>query len=238
MGQVAGKTSKPILVEQAKMSKTDTAVLDQLRTTLKETGNVVTFRPLKGSHLNKDRNVYAGDLSVEDKQTLLQIRPLVVLEYNGSSHTAVVKHGVTGEILMRLVRELNDDPWYGGGKNADSLRCSIGGNTEPRLYVNGRPVAVDCGRNFMSCVPTPSATADPLAELGASMVELLKKVDGRNGMELYRRKNDNSPGSHVATYTRVRNGTAAVLKMASPEAPVVDPLTLLVIVWFVMIEQS
>lgn len=191
---------------------------------------MVTYRPAKGK-MSLDRHVFAGDLSAEDISVVSQIRPLVSLEYKASSHTAVVKHGVTGDVLMMLVRETTDDPWYSDGSG---YRCAFGAATEPRLYANGRPVAVVLGKQFLDAAPSPQVNGAERPQLGASMVELVRKREGSSVM-FHRRKKDNTRGSQVAIYNKVR-GTSAVFKLTVDN--VVDPIVLLVMAWFVTFEES
>lgn len=237
MGQFFAKQSPDKFVDQAKGFKTDLEPLNVVRQNLRDTaddktvGCTITFRPAKGV-LKKDRHIYAGDLSHEDQDTVSQIRPILSIEYMRKSHAAIVRHGVSGDMLMMLVRELPDNPFF--GENGQNFRCAFGGKTEVRLYANGRPVSVTADGPELSVAPSPQVNGEERPQLGASMVELMVVNQG-NAISFHKKKKDGKPGKQLALYAKVK-GTAAVFKMEDND--VVDPIVLIVMAWHAAVERN
>lgn len=231
MGQMLTKQSPKIVVEQARALKVDPLVLAAVRDNIWQAGNSMTLIPSRGSML-PDRNAYSGDLSKENVYAICQVRPLLSFEYRSSHHTAIVKHGLTGEVLMMLVREPSDNQWFGENR---SVGC--GGETEARLYANGSPIGVDISTEFLDVIPPPVEDIRVIGRevTGASMTELMKVKDKeKRRLVLYRKKDDGTQGSALAAYTKIRK-RMGVFRILDPEA--IDPIASLALAWYNTIEM-
>eukprot|EP00475_Leptophrys_vorax_P032313 TRINITY_DN4973_c0_g1_i2.p1 TRINITY_DN4973_c0_g1~~TRINITY_DN4973_c0_g1_i2.p1 ORF type:complete len:223 (-),score=15.11 TRINITY_DN4973_c0_g1_i2:207-875(-) len=222
MFKLITKQSPKKYVEQARTLRVDSTTLKCLGETLLETGesfSVVTTRGIS--------SVYSGDLSA-DGVAGGQGVPLVTMEYKTSAHTAYVKNGNTGELIMMLIREPRDNSWHEEGKTY----ARFGNATEARLWFNGRPVGVNYSETLVDIAP--KAPSEEKAQMGASMIELVKEKVG-NSLRLYKLKGDGSKGTELAAYTRVKNGPAVFRLLAKD---VLDPVVAIVMAWFTTIDNK
>lgn len=235
MGQLLGKQSPEDVIEQAHSLKTDPVTLEVLRESILLSGRSVTLFPSRGI-LHPNRLVYSGDLS-NHKGAHTQIKPLLILEYLIGSNAGLVKHGITGEVLMILVREPCEVGFEEGGK---AFSCSCGGETEARLYANGYPVAVNVSEDFMDVWPAPQniqpLNASGKVCLGSSMVELVKHSEDRGIQMLSQRSSDGFPTRRVAAFSQVSGQHVAVFKML--DCTSADPLAALVMAWWTSFDNT
>eukprot|EP00270_Netrium_digitus_P011798 TRINITY_DN376_c0_g1_i1.p1 TRINITY_DN376_c0_g1~~TRINITY_DN376_c0_g1_i1.p1 ORF type:complete len:230 (-),score=47.75 TRINITY_DN376_c0_g1_i1:318-1007(-) len=223
MGAVGSKQTPKKIVDQAKAYQVDSTPLSKIRESISHGSSVVTYWASKGK-LSSECYVYPGDSSADDPALLKNTTPLLCLEYKKKENAAVVKDGVTGDVLMMLVREQNDEGWHGG----DTFRCACGARTEARLYANGRPVAVSYGKESLDVSPKLQGKGEDRVQLGASMVELIKVKQG-NTLNLLLRKKDGSHGSQAGTFSKVR-GTGAVLHLTAENTA--DPVVMVAMAWY------
>lgn len=230
MGIFYSVQSPKNIVEQAKYFRTDVEPLNAIRAEIASAGNVVTLKPAKGK-TGTEKHVFAGDLSAEDTSGLSNVRPLFSLEYRTRNHCALVKSADTGDVLMMLVKEYNDNPWY--DDNQKAWKCTFGGATEARLYANGRPVGVSFRQDYLNAAPASQVNGEERPQVGASMVELLK-VRQSPSLIFAQRKKDGSAGKEVAIYSRTRG--ASILRISDTAAA--DPIVLATMAWFVNLDEK
>lgn len=234
MGHLLSKESPLDIIDQAHCLKTDPVTLEVLRESILLSGRSVTLFPSRGI-LHPNRLVYSGDLSY-DKGAHTQIKPLLVLEYLIGSNAGLVKHGITGEILMILVREPCEVGYEQGGK---AFSCSCGGETEARLYCNGSPAAVNVSEDYMDVSPSPqhvqALNASGKVCLGSSMVELVKHEEDNIQM-VSQRDGNGFPIRKVAAFSQVAGQHVAVFKML--DCTSADPLATLVMAWWTSFDNT
>ncbi|GJP74575.1 hypothetical protein CLOP_g5134 [Closterium sp. NIES-67] len=179
MFKLVSKQSPKKYIEQARTLRVDSTVASSISDAMLESGDSFSIVAARGIS-----TVYAGDLSGEG---LLgsQGAAFLTLEYKSTSHTAYVKNGATGELIMMLVREARDNSWHEEGKSY----ARFGNATEARLWSNGRPVGVNYSESLMDVAPR--SFSQEKAQMGASMIEVIKEKVG-NSIRLFKQKGDGS----------------------------------------------
>ncbi|GJP68865.1 hypothetical protein CLOP_g25513 [Closterium sp. NIES-67] len=222
MFKLVSKQSPKKYIEQARTLRVDSTVASSISDAMLESGDSFSIVAARGIS-----TVYAGDLSGEG---LLgsQGAAFLTLEYKSTSHTAYVKNGATGELIMMLVREARDNSWHEEGKSY----ARFGNATEARLWSNGRPVGVNYSESLMDVAPR--SFSQEKAQMGASMIEVIKEKVG-NSIRLFKQKGDGSRGMEIAAYTKVKNGPA-VFRLVSKD--VLDPVVAVAMSWFTAIDNK
>lgn len=224
MFKFLGKQTPKRVVEEAKSIKVDKERLQERTSAFIQDGPSYTVITSGGK-----RTVYSGDLSTQGPKVAPQGPPLLVFEYKSSHHAAAVKNGDTGEVLMMLVREPDEEQWHDPSKGT---YVAIGGNTQGRLYLNGSPVGVNYSKQLMDVAPRVSV--GERAELGATLVECVKVKKG-NSVSLHKRKGNGSVGAEVAAFTKLKGGIS-VFNLIDPE--VVDPIVAITMLWYNTIDEE